>query len=468
MDAYESLVYSQAWEEHTIDTSDLVVPQTFPCFVQAKEGLKQHELHPDIGFDFFCFQISKVTGVPLNDLLLTYSMSTMKRGEQRLLTNENEFWHMMDEINEHYNSQITTICSQRLKEAAAAHNASLKGRAHAPKAPKPIPPLNLTFYNKTATEKLSGKKQSKAKEVETKPVVESLTIRMSRARDEIQKKGCDKCGKTCVLIPQANGQPRHRPLESQHIDLWAEHVARGLCTLSCPPDLLVVALADAKATHHLKAEKPSSDRPTDPRPTSPLKTSPTHNPAQSRLPYPVYQPQQSFAPSFTSPFPSLLGSSPTYAPPYFNMQTPFPITTGYGPPTIPFGHNAFPTYPHSLGLSPPPYQPSFGATAPAAASPWLSDWLPSLDSGRCGIFGDRFGALVSGFSALYITRVSHLHDYTAADLQQISFFSPDGSTFHISLDTATCLLAYAHKDMPFVDPSSPNSAPSQAGPSSAG
>ncbi|KAG9090393.1 hypothetical protein FRC07_012124, partial [Ceratobasidium sp. 392] len=315
--------------EHTIDTSDLIIPPTFPCFVQAEEGLKQHELHPGIEFDFFSFQMSKVFGIPSNELLLTYSMCTMKRGDRRLLTNESEFRRMMDEINEHYNSQISTICGQRLKEAAAAHNASLKGRAHAPKAPKPIPPLNLTFYNKTVTEKSSGKKQSKAKE-ETKPVVESLTVRMSRARDEIKKKGCDECGKTCVLVPQANGRPQHKPLESQHLDLWAEHVARGLCTHSRPPDLLVVALADAKPSHRPKDEKPVS-RPADPRPTSPLKASLTHNPTQPRPPYPIHQPQHSFVPPFASPFAPLLGPSPTYAPPYFlSPPNPYHMTMSYG------------------------------------------------------------------------------------------------------------------------------------------
>ncbi|KAG8720627.1 hypothetical protein FRC09_009240 [Ceratobasidium sp. 395] len=297
--------------EHTIDTSDLIVTPTFLCFVQAEEGLKQHELHPGIEFNFFSFQMSKVLG------------------ERRLLTNESEFQRMMDEINKHYNSQISTIRSQRLKEAAAAHNASLRGCAHTPKAPKSIPPLNLTFYNKTVTEKSSSKKQSKAKE-ETKPVVKSLTVRMSRARDEIKKKGCDECGKTCVLVPQANGRPQHKPLESQHLDLWAEHGARGLCTLSRPPDPLVVALANAEPSHHPKDEKPVS-RPADPRPTSPLKASLTHNPTQSRPPYPIHQPQHSFVPPFASPFAPLLGPSPKYAPPYFlSPPNPYHMMMSYG------------------------------------------------------------------------------------------------------------------------------------------
>ncbi|KAG8731573.1 hypothetical protein FRC10_001647 [Ceratobasidium sp. 414] len=125
--------------EHEIDESDLYVPPKVLCFVQAEGGLKQFELDLNLGFDLFQFHVSNLLCVPAWELLLTYSTSAMKRGEWWLITEEKEFKHMMDEIKNYFEHQIVAIRGERLKDAAATHNATLKGCLYVPKALKRIP-----------------------------------------------------------------------------------------------------------------------------------------------------------------------------------------------------------------------------------------------------------------------------------------------------------------------------------------
>lgn len=121
---------------------------------------------------------------------------------------------------------------------------------------------------------------------------------------------------------------------------------------------------------------------------------------------------------------------------------------------LPIGYGAFPQYPPAAPV--PSYHLPYPNPAASRISPWLSDWLPSLDLGERGQFGDRFGSLVSGFAALFLVQVSHLRDYNADDFQQISFFSPQGSVFHISPATAARLVAYVHADLPLLDSTPPS------------
>ncbi|KAG9081518.1 hypothetical protein FS749_007604 [Ceratobasidium sp. UAMH 11750] len=238
--------------EHQIDKSDLVLPPKFPCNIQTEAGLKQLELDPNIDFNHFRFHVCNTLGILARDLALAYLTCTMKWGERHLLTEEGEFGRMMEEVKGFYDNQISTIRAQQLKDVAAAHNATLKGRVYVPKVSKHIPGPKLTIYNKSTTsEKVPGVK-SKAKD-ESKP--ESMTAQLARAHDKIQRKICKDCGKPCVLVPQADRQPQHKVLQPQHIDLWAEQVAQGLCTISQPPPALVLSLADATRTRNRKEEK---------------------------------------------------------------------------------------------------------------------------------------------------------------------------------------------------------------------
>lgn len=228
-----------------------------------------------------------------------------------------------------------------MKDAVAGHNAKLKGRLYVPKATKSIPDIKLTIYNNPVAEKAQGSKvspflcttavnlhflcQGKGKD-EAKP--ESLTTRITQARDVIQRKICNECNAVCVLVPQANGQPLHKTLKPEHIDLWAELVvcdsqinlqsadccckARSKCTISQPPMSMVLSLANAPphtrnkknnlpASHNVPEQTPSVSSPFHPEPR-----------------YPGYQPP----PPFASP----LG----YPSPYSFLPNPYQMFPSFG------------------------------------------------------------------------------------------------------------------------------------------
>lgn len=133
----------------------------------------------------------------------------------------------------------------------------------------------------------------------------------------------------------------------------------------------------------------------------------------------------------------LLGYGAQVAPP---MPGPFsPYLPAY--PTMPYHHL-------------PPSTPYYPRPQNRRVSPsrFLSDWLPSLDHGERGCFGDQFGLLVSGFADVAIVRLSHLRDYTPYELTQISFYTPDGMPHRLEIEAARRLMAYVHEDQPLIDP----------------
>ncbi|KAG9081248.1 hypothetical protein FS749_007805 [Ceratobasidium sp. UAMH 11750] len=356
-------------------------------------------------------------------------------------------------IAEHQIDECDLYVPPKLKDAAATHNATLKGCLYVLKALKHILDLNLTVYNKTTTvEKAEGSK-GKGKD-EAKP--EGLMVRVAHAHDEIKKKLCHECNAMCLIVPQANLQPLHKPLKPEHIDLWADHV---LCTISQPLPSLVPSLADAPPRGCNQKDKapsinhnPPKHKPSGPPslPTNLIRPNPPFPGSQ----YPIYQPQTLFNPSSS------------YIPQYFAPPNPYQMIPGFGQnPMLQLGYGTFPPYPPPTALVPPYNTPHPNFTV-ARPSCWLSDWPPSLDAGEHGRFGDQFGSLVSGFTTLNIVRLSHLRDYTAHDIEQISFFSPEGSAFRIPPPTAAWPMAYVHEDLPLYDPSPPSSSlDPNAGPS---
>jgi hypothetical protein len=153
----------------------------------------------------------------------------------------------------------------------------------------------------------------------------------------------------------------------------------------------------------------------------------------------------------------------TYPPP-----APYPTTQFYNPfpyygppPSFPGFPNPFAPYGPHPGAYPPHYPPPSASIGPdygplsQAKSPWLADWLPSLDVGERGRHGDYFASLVTGFAAVHAFRVLHLQKYTEQDLQQLTFYTKTGSEFHVTSATAARLIQFVKADLPFVDPPTP-------------
>ncbi|KDN39369.1 hypothetical protein RSAG8_08886, partial [Rhizoctonia solani AG-8 WAC10335] len=277
--------------------------------------------------------------------------------------------------------------------------------------------------------------------------IEGLSARTLRIRSELEKKDCGECKQPCVLVPSAEGKPVHKPLSDSHLDLWADHVARGLCTTQRPPPALVLSLTDAqpRTRNRNQGALTTTDKPNShstgptPNPTYPSASSNGFLVPPQYPPYPhtlgLMPPPPGYPPLF---YPPLYGMPPTYHPNSL-YNTPF------GMHPSPYAHNYSP-YPYSYQdlsfATPGPTQ-----ARPRATSPWLSDWLPRLDAGERGNFGDNFGALASGFAAVGILELAHLCDFTEDDIQQIAFLTPVGSVFYISSTAASQLIQYVREDL---------------------
>ncbi|KAG8719646.1 hypothetical protein FRC09_010826 [Ceratobasidium sp. 395] len=267
-----------------IDESNLIMLTKYQCSVQADGGLKQVELSLDIKFDLFRYLVADILGVPPQELAIAYSMAGMGRlGTRLLLTEEGEFQRLMDDIRKFHSTEVSMIRVQHLKEAAAARNTALKGRDYGPKAPKRISDLKLMIYNNSAPEKVLGKKQTKLKEEAVRP--EGLSARITHAREELQRKTCGgNCKGPCVIVPQPNGQPTHKALSPQHTDVWADHIAQGLCTASQPPRFPVLTLADATSRCQKDEKKTPVKTKITPRVPSPQRA-PVGYQTRPELPY---------------------------------------------------------------------------------------------------------------------------------------------------------------------------------------
>ncbi|KAG8770830.1 hypothetical protein FRC12_004024 [Ceratobasidium sp. 428] len=419
-----------------IDTSDLVRPAELPCFVQAEGGMKRFGLAWHADFQDLKYRISSLIRVSEWTLSLVYSNVTMKRSERFFVTDNKEFKAMMDEAAEYYNKQIDAIRAERVKKAITSQNARKRKRVHAPQSSKSITDLNLTFYNTSvAPEGKTGVKETAKESKATEGKPESQMARRIRMRGEIvEKHMCkDSCEGVCVIVPSAKGMAEHKKLQPDHIDLWADAASRSLCTTDNPPPSLVLSLTD-KPPHTRDGKQAEPPRDTQPAahpnnanaPTQPLFN---HYPPQP-LPGTAYPPHA---------FPS------HYPPPY--SYPPLFYSGHFGPaPTYPAPYH--PAYP------PPPAFPQnpYPNTSPTPSTPWLTDWLPSLDLGERGRFGDRFGDLVSGFAVAHIFRLSELAGYAEHDLQKLTFYTKTGSDFHLPLPTASRLVQYVKADIPFLDP----------------
>ncbi|KEP45088.1 hypothetical protein V565_320290 [Rhizoctonia solani 123E] len=436
-----------------IDTSDLVVPTILKARIQLPRGTRQLDFSRHSSFHTFKHEVADKFGLPTKDLELTYSTREMKRNDRRFLLTNTEFADMVEEVVRYFKQQIEAIRSERLKDAAAVHNARGRGRVHIPKAPREIPDPELTIYNLSPTEDTGRGSKIKEKDSTGKePKLPSLSARVENARDRIENNPCKECGVPCCIVYGPDAKPKHVRLLPQHIDLWADQFARGLCTLSTPPPSLKLRLLDAASVKkHGRAE---SEEPM-PLVKRPKPTSPPSNVDQGHTgpSYPIYPPPVPY-PSMGVPLPYSNHPSP-----YFVPSGPYPTFL----PTMPYAGAMGPFPPYQP--VPPGYPPSFPSSFPsgpdythrqrqrgAPGSPWLSDWLPSLDYGERGRFEDQFGLLVSGFAAIYIVCLSHLRDYSAEDLTRISFFLPNGSPHHLGLGAARRLVTYAREDQPLIDP----------------
>ncbi|EUC54142.1 hypothetical protein RSOL_031320, partial [Rhizoctonia solani AG-3 Rhs1AP] len=135
-----------------IDTSDLVVPTILKARIQLPRGTRQLDFSRHSSFHTFKHEVADKFGLPTKDLELTYSTREMKRNDRRFLLTNTEFADMVEEVVRYFKQQIEAIRSERLKDAAAVHNARGRGRVHIPKAPREIPDPELTIYNLSPTE----------------------------------------------------------------------------------------------------------------------------------------------------------------------------------------------------------------------------------------------------------------------------------------------------------------------------
>ncbi|GAB1528413.1 hypothetical protein RhiTH_011607 [Rhizoctonia solani] len=118
---------------HEVDVSDLIVPSIIKSCVQLPNGTKSLRFDQNASFLTLKFQAAEVFEVPAKHLRLAYTANKTKC-EWRLLVDKDNFTNMTNDIVEFFERQIKTIHSQRLKDAAAAHNAEEKGCAYVPKA----------------------------------------------------------------------------------------------------------------------------------------------------------------------------------------------------------------------------------------------------------------------------------------------------------------------------------------------
>ncbi|KAG9096012.1 hypothetical protein FS749_009275 [Ceratobasidium sp. UAMH 11750] len=398
--------------EDDVDESDLVKPAKLPCFVQAEGGLKRLELDWHADFE---------------DLQL-------RRGERHFVTDEREFKTMMGEAEEYFEKQIFDLRNASIRDARARK----RRRDYVPKAAKSIPDFNLKLYNASIASDKAPVAKGKGKSAgDEAGKIESLGQRRARLRAAIEQNLCSECGVVCVVVPTANGEPEHKALNSGDIDVWADHASRGQATTTNPPPSLVLSLTD-KPPRSRKLEDPS--KPTNPNTTRRYSSHPPPFPAYG-YPYP-------------GSYPRFYGAAPYYGPlpPYSGFQ--------YGMPSFapPFGTNI--PHPGSyLPFHPPPTAAGRHLGGPGTpGSPWLADWLPPLDIGERGRYGDGFGTLVSGFAAVQIFRLSHLQNYTEEELRNIMFYTKTGSQFHLSSPTAARLVQFVKADLPFLDPPHPEHA----------
>ncbi|GAB1528300.1 hypothetical protein RhiTH_011493 [Rhizoctonia solani] len=178
---------------HEVDVSDLIVPSIIKSRVQLPDGTKSLRFDQNASFLTLKFQAAEVFEVPAKHLRLAYTTNETKR-ERRLLVDEDDFTNMTNDIVEFFERQIKTIHSQRLKDAAAAHNAEEKGRAYVPKAQQEITDIGLIFYhqppadNPSTSSKGTSTGNAKSKDPSRKePKPESLSMRIQHACDEIMR-----------------------------------------------------------------------------------------------------------------------------------------------------------------------------------------------------------------------------------------------------------------------------------------
>ncbi|KAG8685165.1 hypothetical protein FRC11_011016 [Ceratobasidium sp. 423] len=347
---------------HKIDISDLVVPSTIKARAQLPGGTRELEFERGCTFWDFKYRASDVFGQDARYLKLAYSTNATKR-DRRFVVSEAEFKSMIKEIVNHFDRHIKAIRSERLKDAAAAHNARKKGRVYAPKPSKEIPDIGLMIYNlPSGEEDVAGKSVGKAKGGDSRvkePKPGSLSTRSEQIREKIEQNACKECKQPCVLLPRADAEPEHVPLEPEQTDLWIDQAAkaRGLCSVCSPPTKLLLTLSDASSARKRKHTNPDESAPPPKKPLIPGPVVPQY---PSTNPNPNYHSHigQIYLPPVPYQHPQMGMPLPYYTGPYYTPPSPYPMFPGYNAQVAPF------PYPTSgiMGSGPfPQYQPAYPA-----------------------------------------------------------------------------------------------------------
>ncbi|KAG9099012.1 hypothetical protein FRC07_010567 [Ceratobasidium sp. 392] len=405
------------------------MPPKLPCFVQVGDARRRLELDWSADLQDIKYRVSELTKVLPWDLELAYSNDTMKRSDRCFITDEAELKAMMREAEVYYKQEIDTLRDARLRVAQA------KRRRHnyIPKTTKSrINDLNTTFYNmKTPTDKHTESKGKGKNTEDGTTKAKSRAEQRIQLRQEIKSKTCEDCETVCVEVPAAgtSRSKKHVILEDEDIDLWVDLAVQARATTDKPPPALLLKLSDKPSRGRGREAGPSNHHT---HPNTAGRHSPDHPPPPT-YPNPHHYPFSSPAQHGLPPYSGFPYAMPSFAPP-FGLSFPYPT--------------AYPPFYSPMSMPSGPY----AATPGVSNSPWLADWLPSLDAGERGRHGDNFGALLPGFTAARIFCVSQLRNHTEEDLQRMTFYTKTGSEYHITPPTAARLLEFVQADAPIIDP----------------
>ncbi|KAG8733261.1 hypothetical protein FRC11_007541 [Ceratobasidium sp. 423] len=255
------------------------------------------------------------------------------------------------------------------KNAAAGLKANKNGKLFVPKSVPVIKEYIVILRDKNQEQRLKDKAKTpktdkKAEKAEAMNEVKGKAERILHNEDQIKKRVCNGCSKSCVVIPGVGNQPAiHKELRAQDIKLWAQAIEAGALdngvpvTLERPPRGLILQLGDRQPEQRgtrTKAGTPAVEAPVVPPPPAPA---------------PVAAPPHGYHPG-----PHFYGPAPGYYPPQPPYHGP---AYGYHPGYA--GYNAYDPY-HGPG----PYGYGgvrHGAPVVSGRMP-LSEWLPMCDRGE--------------------------------------------------------------------------------------
>ncbi|KAB5590973.1 hypothetical protein CTheo_5589 [Ceratobasidium theobromae] len=398
------------------------------AFVTQQDGIltRPIAIPDDVDFDVFRYRVADEFRVAANAQELVWKTNWMaKSANWATLRDAEDFRRVMDQARATIVAEAERRCLLIAQNAAGMKKSNAKGKSFVPKLIPAIEEFVIMIRDCNQERKAkeqAPKKDKKPEKTEGAGPLKGIAGRILENEAKIKARNCEKCGKSCVIVPTRGGAPEHKELSRADIQLWAQIAAKGTdISLETPPQQLILQLSDRPPEKRGKVKSEasgSSDQ--NSNPPAPISAAP--GPMQPYIP-PLAAPHMPYQPH------------PMYYPP------PMPPPTPYG------YYNSY-----NYGYPPPPMPgPHFMNTGhgPGRSNMLLSEWLPMCDRGERGANGDNFASLVAGFSAQRILCLSDLrnkseHFFT----NEIEFpTTPGGPTFHMAHGTAIRLVQYVAADL---------------------